>query len=395
MRRAQGCGVNGGIPRLYVDVHVLQCVPPSNMNRDDAGAPKHAVYGGARRARVSSQAWKRATRMEFARLVPAEQLGLRTRRMSTVIAERLVERHRLTADDADRLAAAMLTALGVTTGRRTQETRYPLYFGSGQIDRAIDQLPASAAELAGLDDSRLAATLRQAPLAQALGERHALDVALFGRMVADIPSLGVDAATQVAHALSTHAVQAQFDFYTSVDDDITVASAQRAGMVGVAEFSSATLYRFASAAGHQLVDNLDGDVESAVTALSAFVSAFVRSMPSGGQSAFAHRTPAYLAAVALRVDQPVNLVSAFERPVVAHGDEGLAEQSAVRLAQEHLRAERLWGLVPVAVLATYPQPSHEGDDVARAFGEPLTFAEVVAEVSTQARRLLSTRQAPQ
>ncbi len=65
--------------RLYVDVHVLQTVPPSNLNRDDAGAPKQAVYGGARRARVSSQAWKRATRKSFGQADSGVDLSLGTR----------------------------------------------------------------------------------------------------------------------------------------------------------------------------------------------------------------------------------------------------------------------------------------------------------------------------
>lgn len=47
---------------LYVDIHVLQTVPSSNINRDDTGAPKTAVYGGTTRSRVSSQSWKKAIR---------------------------------------------------------------------------------------------------------------------------------------------------------------------------------------------------------------------------------------------------------------------------------------------------------------------------------------------
>ena len=51
--------------RLFVDIHAIQSLPPSNVNRDDTGSPKTAIYGGVRRSRVSSQSWKRAIRQYF------------------------------------------------------------------------------------------------------------------------------------------------------------------------------------------------------------------------------------------------------------------------------------------------------------------------------------------
>nr|WP_240030536.1 type I-E CRISPR-associated protein Cas7/Cse4/CasC [Thermus scotoductus] len=71
-----------------------------------------------------------------------------------------------------------------------------------------------------------------------------MDLALFGRMLADRPELGVDAAAQVAHALSTHKVDREFDFYTAVDD-LNPKEETGAGMMGDVEFYSATLYRYA------------------------------------------------------------------------------------------------------------------------------------------------------
>ena len=59
---------------LFIDVHILQTVPPSNINRDDTGSPKTAVYGGVTRARVSSQSWKHAMRMMFKNIFRKEIL---------------------------------------------------------------------------------------------------------------------------------------------------------------------------------------------------------------------------------------------------------------------------------------------------------------------------------
>ena len=68
----------------YLEIHALQTVPPSNMNRDDAGTPKTALYGGVTRARVSSQSWKRAIRSDFNEQLDPTDVGTRSR---TIVAE--------------------------------------------------------------------------------------------------------------------------------------------------------------------------------------------------------------------------------------------------------------------------------------------------------------------
>lgn len=114
---------------LYVDLHVLQSVPPSNLNRDDAGTPKNAVYGGARRARASSQSWKRATRTMFSGLVPAEDLATRTRKIQQLLANRLAERAGMDSEAAHGLSAKVLAGLGIATGKKEADTAYLLFFG--------------------------------------------------------------------------------------------------------------------------------------------------------------------------------------------------------------------------------------------------------------------------
>lgn len=375
---------------LYVDVHVLQTVPPSNLNRDDSGSPKQATFGGVRRARVSSQAWKRATRQAFVDLLPAQQLATRTKKISQLLAARLAARSGLDVEAAARVAAAVLKPLELSDGKKkTDETAYLLFFGHHQLERIVDLVADRAVELAATDDKALADACKSLAVGDQLSSGHPVDVALFGRMVANIPTLNVDAATQVAHALSTHAVDIEFDYFTAVDDE-NPKEDTGAGMIGTVEFNSATLYRYATVGVHQLVENLDGDLDAALEALRVFLIAFTRSMPTGHQNSFAQRTAPNLVTVVVRDDQPVNLVSAFEAPV--RSTDGLVEESVRRLADELQRADQLWGLTPSYLVSTYTSPTtqHTGaGQITATLGDPTPFDDLVAGVVDAAGKQLA------
>lgn len=318
----------------FVDIHVLQTVPPSNLNRDDTGSPKNAYYGGVQRARVSSQAWKRATRRDFEGSLDRSALALRTKRAVEQIAERIV-RLRSDADptssnedamaSARARAAELITLMGFSLekGRAKKDsdsqednlTEYLTFFSNGQLDRFAE---IAAAE-GKLDKKELLAAAQSA---------NGIEVSLFGRMVADNKELSVDAACQVAHAISTHAATVEHDYYTAVDDKAPADNAG-AGMLGTVEFTSATLYRYATVALDQLERNL-GARDAAYQATVAFIEAFVRSMPTGKQNTFANRTPVDAVIVQVRRGQPLNWVGAFEEPVVS--DRGYVEPSARALA---------------------------------------------------------------
>lgn len=367
--------------KLYVDVHVLQTVPPANINRDDNGDPKEAFFGGVRRSRVSSQAWKRATRQYFAEHNPTGSGAVRTKQIAAQLAKRLDTRHKLGAEQAQRLANAVLQPLQIKPGRKAGETAYLLFFGYQQLDAIIDLFAERIPELVGLDDAALAEQLKDLPVREMLNKGHPLDVALFGRMVADIPALNVDAATQVAHALSTHSVELEMDYYTAVDDENTENTG--AGMIGTVGFNSATLYRYATLGTHQLERNL-GDADATDDGARLFLDAFARSMPTGHTNSYAHRTRPSLVAVVVRADQPVNLVSAFENPVGLREDdtEGIAEKSACRLAREYGRAVRQWGDEPVFAAAchTFAPDSSAARSVEDVFGPNHTFADLLGQV---------------
>lgn len=153
-----------------------------------------------------------------------------------------------------------------------------------------------------------------------------MDMALFGRMVASDPSLNYDAAAQVAHSISTHAVQNEFDYFTAVDDCAPEDSAG-AGHLGTVEYNSSTLYRYATVNMVELAHLLGA--EKAAQAVRVFGEAFIRSMPTGKQNSFANRTLPDAVYVTLREDQPVNLCGAFEKPV-RKSPEGYAEPSRRR-----------------------------------------------------------------
>ena len=303
--------------RLYVDFHVLQTVPPSCVNRDDTGSPKTAIYGGVTRARVSSQAWKRAMRCMFKDIFSQEQIvetGKRTLKATDLVAGELAA----LAPELDnaRLKKDAKKALENAGIKLKDDNNAALLFLSTAQARALARLAAEDCE--EKDDYK-----------KALKENPSVDMALFGRMVASDPSLNYDAAAQVAHSISTHAVQNEFDYFTAVDDCAPEDSAG-AGHLGTVEYNSSTLYRYATVNMVELVHLLGA--EKAAQAVRVFGEAFIRSMPTGKQNSFANRTLPDAVYVTLREDQPVNLCGAFEKPV-RKSPEGYAEPSKTALKQ--------------------------------------------------------------
>ncbi|MFE7590225.1 type I-E CRISPR-associated protein Cas7/Cse4/CasC [Kitasatospora sp. NPDC057512] len=362
--------------RLYIDVHILQTVPPANLNRDDNGNPKEAYFGGKRRSRVSSQAWKRATRIHFTESRDPQDLATRTKRIAARLAEGIAERSGLVAEDAQRIADALIKSTGISAGKKEGDTAYLLFYGRRQLDAIVSLVADTATDLAALDAKALDEAVKALPVKEQLQTGHPADVALFGRMVADIPGLNVDAATQVAHAISTHAAELEFDYYTAVDDENT-ENETGAGMIGTIGFNSATLYRYATVGLHQLRENL-GDDKATVDAVDLFIDSFARSMPTGYGNSFAHRTRPSLVAVVVRADQPVNLVSAYENPVPA--SRGIVAESARRLAVEFATATEQWGDTPLYVGICHTLGTADGDEtgqqLAEAFGVNRTFPEL-------------------
>ena len=164
-------------------------------------------------------------------------------------------------------------------------------------------------------------------------------------MVADNTDLNIDAACQVAHAISTHAAENEYDFFTAVDDEKSRSEEEDAGagMMGTVEFSSATMYRYATVNIDMLRHNL-GDGQAALRALEVFIRGFCLSMPTGKQNTFANRTVPEAVVVAVREDQPVSLVGAFEEAVPADAARGYVARSVEALARHAATIEDNYGL---------------------------------------------------
>lgn len=361
--------------RTIVDIHILQTVPPSNLNRDDTGSPKTAIYGGVRRARVSSQAWKRAARLDFESTLDRTELGVRTRRIIELLADEIGSLAPGLAERAGELATATFKEIGIATKAAKKdepaEAGYLVFLSRSQI-RALAQAAVDAAHAEDLSKA-----LKDADVKHLADRDHSVDIALFGRMVADQADLNVDAAAQVAHAISIHPVETEFDYFTAVDDVIANAGHETgAGMIGTVEFNSSTLYRYATVDVNRLEDNL-GDVEATRRAVETFVRSFVRSMPTGKQNTFANRTLPEAVVVLVRDRQPINLVGAFENPVRESERTGRVKQACEALRDEAAEIERAYGERPIAGWVT-----RVGADTASLddIGPDVTFDELVSSV---------------
>lgn len=308
--------------RLYVDFHVLQTVPPSCVNRDDTGSPKTAIYGGTTRARVSSQAWKHAMREMFREeLLDKQLVGERTKKVLQLVA------HEIEAiapeKDAKSLAKKALEYVGLKfeKNKEDKEKLQTLVFLSCDQIKRFAELAVENCK----DKKKYQSALYDMP---------SVDMALFGRMVAADPSLNYDAAAQVAHSISTHRVQNEYDYFTAVDDCALEDNAG-AGHLGTVEYNSSTLYRYATVNVLELASHV-GKKEAA-NAVRAFAEAFIRSMPTGKQNTFANRTLPDAVYVTIRNDQPVNLCGAFEQAVLPGAEGGyvaLSKKRLVAYAQE-------------------------------------------------------------
>jgi len=333
--------------RAFIELHLIQNFAPSNLNRDDTGAPKDAIFGGHRRARVSSQCFKRATRLAAAEhdLVPEDQRGVRTKRLKRLLVERLSGRD---AEEAAQKIEGALAATGLSVDP-DGKTQYLLFLGEKEIDGFAALIDEHWDEIAAIDEKaskkerKAAANKDVAKKAVALLDGgKAVDVALFGRMLADLPAVNQDAACQVAHAISTHRVEREFDYYTAVDDR-GGPSDTGADMIGQIEFNSATFYRYAALDVNKLAENLHNDQDLTLSAVEAFVTAMVRAIPTGKQNSFAaHNAPDFIG-VSVRRLAPMNLANAFEKPVVANMNHSLTEQSVERLSKADKRLSAVYG----------------------------------------------------
>lgn len=356
--------------RAYIDIHVLQTLPPSNPNRDDLGSPKSATFGGVRRQRISSQAIKRAAREHFNERVDPRKVGVRTTRIVELLASRIAEKAPRLEDRSTELASMALKEIGfnLKSVKKTKDSEdaverseFLVFLSAAQLAHITEAVISVADSDESLDGIKKA--FKELKPKKLVTADNSIDIALFGRMVAEPSGINVDASCMVAHAISVNAVASEYDYFTAVDDAKSQVDEEDAGagMIGSLEFASSTLYRYATINVEQLEENL-GSVEALDEAVSAFVDAFVQSMPTGKITTFANRTLPDAVLVTVRTEQPVNLVGAFEKPVVSDG-EGHVKPAAERFRDHEKALREGSGFSPAAAFAGWTTPRAE------AFGE--------------------------
>lgn len=341
---------------LYVDIHTLQSMPPSNINRDDTGAPKSAEVGGTRRGRISSQAKKHVMRDLMRASLPADKYGVRTKDVVDHLAAVIREQDE-TVEEAEALALAesAFTAAGIKIQDKKQsaaakkanegkpagrQAGYLMFVSNQQYQTLATQL---------LEDRAAGEPLDKKLYKSLLKENNSIDLGLMGRMVADDVDLRVDSAVQVAHLLSVNAVEIEADYYTAVDDQREEAAESGAGMIGTIEFNSATYYGYANVNANQLLKNL-GDAEVTVEALRQFVSTFIASVPTGKSNTFANQTLPEAVMIVVRSDRPVSYAGAYEDAIVS--ERGYVQEATKRLADAHKDLTEMYGTSNIAGIWT-------------------------------------------
>jgi CRISPR system Cascade subunit CasC len=333
---------------MFIELHLIQNFAPANLNRDDTNNPKDCEFGGHRRARISSQALKRAIRFHPAfRQTTQVELGERTRWMTHLLAKPLLEAGK-SREEAQTVAAVTVAAYyskkEKMDAKNPKRTTVLVYISPDEV-KALSQTilenwdTVLAAATAEKKDKTIANLVD--PLVKATKDRtSAPDIALFGRMLADRPELSLDAACQVAHAISTHRVTMEMDYFTAVDDllarDEGVGEEGEeevgAGMVGFTSFNSACFYRYVRIDWEQLIKNLADDKALARRTVEGFLQAALEAIPSGKQNSFAAHNPTSFALAVVREDgMGWSLANAFETPIRPRNDTGLITPSIEKL----------------------------------------------------------------
>lgn len=335
----------------FIEFHLLQNFAPSNLNRDDTNAPKSCHFGGSRRARISSQCQKRQIRLHpsFEKMVKkhAGDLGDRTKRLAVEIAE-FLESIEIENEKAAKVAENLLKLIDIklatdkkNQNKKNESTQYLLYLGKKEIN-ALKKIASENVDALS-DDKSDKKSIKKEVKEAVSPKSYAADIALFGRMVADNKEMNVDAACQVAHAISTNDLTTNMDFFTAVDD-LLKENEQGSGMMGSIYFNSACYYRYAQINTEILSKNLGNDRNQVVGAIIGFYQGLMLSVPSGKQNSFAAQNPPSYVKVAIRDEgSPWALTNAFVKSIQTDSEQRLDYQSVIALEKEEQNLKKMYG----------------------------------------------------
>ncbi len=350
----------------HLELHIIQSVPVSCLNRDDLNSPKTAVFGGVQRARVSSQSWKRAIREMAKELQPELFKGNRTRRMVYTLTKRLVKKG-FSEDTAIALCEQIADIIETLDSKKDEDgykkIKTVMFFSeaeydsiaktiteSNEVKKAINELNAALAiedEKQKNKEKKKALKPINKIVSKAIRDmqlKDAADIALFGRMVANDPSLKVDGATMFSHALSVHKVENEIDFFTAVDD--LQKDDHGAGITSTLEFNSATYYRFAALNLDMLVSSANLGAlkkEERQDVVKAFIEATIKAIPGARRNSMNGNTmPNYVLGIVRDKGHPTQLINAFENPIKTN--QGYIEKAIELLKMEHAKLKEIWGI---------------------------------------------------
>lgn len=310
---------NNPLKNIRIEYHILQSFPVTCLNRDDVGAPKTAVVGGITRARVSSQAWKRPVRMAMHDF--GVKLAIRSKHVADYIAKACAK---LGASDeqAQTCGDVIAASLSKNTLHFFTETEAQAYAAFAQ-EQGFDSDKIKDKDIQKLSKKTFNPAI------------DGLDIALFGRMVAQATELNVEAAASFAHAISTHKVSNEVEFFTALDDLKTEPGAAHMGSL---EFNSATYYRYISLDLGQLCQTLSG--KNLSEAVEAFTKALFVAVPTARQTTQSGASPWEFAKVLVRKGQRLQVP--FETAVKAK-DGGFLQPSINALTEYLVKKEKLAG----------------------------------------------------
>jgi CRISPR system Cascade subunit CasC len=313
-----------------IELHILQSFPVSCLNRDDVGSPKSAQFGGVRRARISSQCLKRASRLLAHENHPGGFEGIRSRHLMEPFHAALIQAG-LDEDTAKTNSEELCSLFSKTDSKDPNQVTTAVYLSPDEIQQIASAISKG-------EDAKKAIKLAT--------RNDAADIALFGRMVANDPNLNIEGAAMFSHALSTHSADNEIDFFSAVDDRKTEAEDAGAGMIGSLEFNSATYYRYIGIN----VDLLQADSHLGGLAederqiiLRSFIKAALMAIPGARKNSMNAATrPFEVLGFLKESGQPLQLVNAFENPVRANG-KGFRDNS-LQSMKDHLgEIEKTWG----------------------------------------------------
>lgn len=326
---------------LRIEFHILQSFPVTCLNRDDVGAPKTAMIGGSTRARVSSQCWKRQVRLALHDF--GVTLAIRTKKVAEMVAEGAVALG-ATAEQANAVSIPIAEAL----------TKDTLHFFTMTEARAL----AEYGNAKGFDPKAIDAKEIHKIAKKSFNPAvDGIDIALFGRMVAQAAELNVEAAASFAHAISTHKVTNEVEFFTALDDRQDEPGSAHMGSL---EFNSATYYRYVRLDMGQLWQTLAG--QNVPEAMEAFVKSLYVAVPSARQTTQSGASPWEFAKILVRRGQALQVP--FETAVRAENG-GFLQPSIASLKEYLAKKEKLSGSLfgKIAELTYGEDESFSIDDV--------------------------------